>query len=479
MSLSAHEIGLLVEELEGRTVGLRIQKIFQLDVHTFLLSLTGKLNLLISVHPQASRIHSAPLGSDRIPCRDFCRLLRKHLTGGVVDGLNQVGSDRLVRISARRGDDRFLLVAELMGRAANLVLLDGEERVIGAIKPSGSSGRRFRAGEPYCPPTRPSGRTLKDATRFDSESGSVDLQARLHYETWLGSYEWEKVRAHLGRQARKAVKRLRARERRTSADREKAEARLVHQKWADLLLAHLHQLPKQALSAAVPDLFGQEEPIEIPLDPSVTVKDNAQRYYKSSRRARRTLEATSQQLEEVRKKISQLEDFLNQLETAGPDESVTLEAEAAGLGLKARTPVTGRPRAERPARLPYRSFRSLTGRVILVGRTARDNHQLSFHVARGRDLWLHVTDAPGPHVIVRLETSQPVDQETLLDAAVLAVHFSSARRSRVAEVRYALRKHVRAIRGSPGRVTVAGGKTLTLRMDPERLKRLLEVERDS
>ena len=68
----------------------------------------------------------------------------------------------------------------------------------------------------------------------------------------------------------------------------------------------------------------------------------------------------------------------------------------------------------------------------------------------------------------------PLPQETLLDAAHLAVHFSRARNASRAEVHYTQAKHVQKSKGAPaGQVHLAQYKTLHLRLEAERLERLL------
>lgn len=471
MSLSSDEIALLVPELGKKTAGLRIRKIVQADADTFHLCFPGRSSLLISTHARASRIHTAEAIPARVPCRDFCRLLRKHLTGGVVQNIVQLDADRVVDVLIDCRQARFHLVAELLGQAADILLLDDEHRVVGRLKTGGGWDRRVAPGECYGPPRAKTAHPRMPPCRFQLGEADLDARIRAYYEAWIRSSEQEQVRVQLVRQGSRALKRLRRLEDRLARDREQAETRTVHGRWADLILAHLAQLPRRAASVTVPDLFGQLDQIEIPLDPALSVKDNAARYYKSCRRATRTLEATAKRLGEVEDRAARVEDFLLRAKSAGYEDLESLENEASRLGLLSEAvKPPGRP-AE--GRLPYRTFGSLTGRVILVGRSARDNHHLTFHVARGRDLWLHVSEGSGPHVIVRLEKSQPIDQETLLDAATLAVHFSSSRGAKAAEVRYALRKHVRPVRGAPGRVTVAGGKTVTVRMDANRLKRLM------
>jgi predicted ribosome quality control (RQC) complex YloA/Tae2 family protein len=95
-------------------------------------------------------------------------------------------------------------------------------------------------------------------------------------------------------------------------------------------------------------------------------------------------------------------------------------------------------------------------------------------VARGSDLWLHTRDVPGAHVIVRLPSGVRIDEQTLLDAATLAAHHSSARGEAQVDVGYTLRKHVRKPpKSRPGSVTFSSLKTIRVRLEPERLARLL------
>jgi predicted ribosome quality control (RQC) complex YloA/Tae2 family protein len=128
---------------------------------------------------------------------------------------------------------------------------------------------------------------------------------------------------------------------------------------------------------------------------------------------------------------------------------------------------------------PYRTFRSLSGVAILVGRGAEQNDALTLRVARGNDLWLHARGLPGAHVVARLDKGKAPDQDTLLDAAHLAVHFSDARGQPQADVAYTRAKHVRKARGAgPGAVTYSQERVLLVRVEPVRLERLLAEEEE-
>ena len=51
--------------------------------------------------------------------------------------------------------------------------------------------------------------------------------------------------------------------------------------------------------------------------------------------------------------------------------------------------------------LGSRHYLTARGFSLLVGRGAKENHHLTFHVARPEDVWLHARDVPGAHVILR------------------------------------------------------------------------------
>jgi predicted ribosome quality control (RQC) complex YloA/Tae2 family protein len=112
-----------------------------------------------------------------------------------------------------------------------------------------------------------------------------------------------------------------------------------------------------------------------------------------------------------------------------------------------------------------------------VGRNARHNDTLTFHVARGNDLWLHARGQTGSHVVVPAFPPDGSDNETLLDAAELARHFSAARDEPVAEVSATSCKYVRRAGKAPGAVTYSQERTIQLRREPGRLARLLATER--
>jgi len=108
-----------------------------------------------------------------------------------------------------------------------------------------------------------------------------------------------------------------------------------------------------------------------------------------------------------------------------------------------------------------------------VGRNNAANDELTLHIARPDDLWLHVEGYGGSHVVIRRGGRAEVPRRTLLEAAKLAVYYSQARGQRKVPVHYTLRKHVRKPKGAkPGLVTITHEQTIFATSDADLVRRL-------
>jgi predicted ribosome quality control (RQC) complex YloA/Tae2 family protein len=105
--------------------------------------------------------------------------------------------------------------------------------------------------------------------------------------------------------------------------------------------------------------------------------------------------------------------------------------------------------------------------MMLVGRGARENHRLTFQVARPEDLWLHARDSAGAHVILR-DPEGRAGAEDVREAAEVAAFYSRARADGQVDVHVTRRKHVQPLGGGGGRVRVVHSETVRVTpRDPE------------
>ena len=161
MPLDAISLRAVVEELRPQLLNLRIDKVQQPARDQVILLLRGNKRLLLNAGANAPRLQLTELLRDN-PAEPpmFCMLLRKHLVGARVAEITQPGLERLVRIELDVTDDfgqpgHRTLVLEAMGRRSNLILLDGENRVIDCMRrvdAEMSAARQVLPGLFYEPP---------------------------------------------------------------------------------------------------------------------------------------------------------------------------------------------------------------------------------------------------------------------------------------------------------------------------------------
>ncbi len=110
--------------------------------------------LLFSAHPQWARVHFTRRRPEHKTPHPFADLLRARLVGGRVQGVEQPAFERVLVLEVEAADGLWELVAEPMGKHANLLLVR-EGRVVGVARPVPQDRSRVRpllAGLPYRPP---------------------------------------------------------------------------------------------------------------------------------------------------------------------------------------------------------------------------------------------------------------------------------------------------------------------------------------
>jgi hypothetical protein len=286
-----------------------------------------------------------------------------------------------------------------------------------------------------------------------SEAAALFLEAR-----YRGA-SFEERRRRVLNEARRQVRRLGQLEANLARDREGLPDEAGLRRQGEALLAFGSGVePGQS----VVDLADPYEPgrrFRIALDPRKSAPANADRYFEKARR----IERSRRQIE------TRLGDTRASLLEAQAREAAALEARDAGFLEAAHPAPAPGPSEERGGPRHYLTARGLS---ILVGRGARENHHLTFAVARPEDLWLHARDVPGAHVILR-DNEGRAAADDLREAAETAAFFSEARGEASVDVHVTRRKHLRPARGGPGRVFIGHSDTLrAIPRDPEgRLRR--------
>ncbi|MBO3062879.1 MULTISPECIES: Rqc2 family fibronectin-binding protein [Mammaliicoccus] len=187
----------IVEDIQSLVSG-RIHKIAEPSSDTIILTIRSERKnkqLLLSTHANFSRFHLTTEKYDNpFDPPMFLRVLRKHLDGGIIQSITQIGNDRLVEIDIHSRDEigdlrKRTIVLEIMGRHSNIILIDGERKIIDGFKhhtPNTNTARTIMPGFKYeYPPTvkKLNPFEVDDVNKYiNYNAGKIDRQLLQQFE---------------------------------------------------------------------------------------------------------------------------------------------------------------------------------------------------------------------------------------------------------------------------------------------------------
>ncbi|RIM85483.1 fibronectin-binding domain-containing protein [Staphylococcus xylosus] len=189
----------IVESLQFLVDG-RIHKINQPENDTMLIVIRQNRKnhqLLLSIHPSFTRMHLTNKKYDNpFDPPMFARVFRKHIEGGIVKAVRQIGNDRRVEIDVQSKDEigdtiYRTIILEIMGKHSNLILVDDNRKIIEGFKhltPNTNQYRTVMPGFQYeAPPTQnkinPFEISGVEALKYiDFNSGKIARQLLNHFE---------------------------------------------------------------------------------------------------------------------------------------------------------------------------------------------------------------------------------------------------------------------------------------------------------
>lgn len=188
--------------------------------------------------------------------------------------------------------------------------------------------------------------------------------------------------------------------------------------------------------------------ITIPLDPTLTARENAQKFFDKYNKQKRTFEAVTEQLSQTRAEIDHLESISTSMDIARLEEDlVQIKEELTEYGY-IRRHYSGGKKVKITSR-PYH-YLSSDGFHIYVGKNNYQNEELTFKTANGGDWWFHAKGMPGSHVIVKTEGKELPDR-VFEEAGALAAYYSRGRENDKVEIDYIQRKNLKKVPGAaPG-----------------------------
>lgn len=235
-------------------------------------------------------------------------------------------------------------------------------------------------------------------------------------------------------------------------DTEGAERSKERQLWAELLLSQPNVQQKGVERLEVENWDG--EVITIRLNPALSLRQNADDYFKKASAARETLKKREARREQQERLVRHLDGALTGLRSITTEKDLekfmmTFSKNAKG-GASGEQSSHDRPQNEKHQKTTrFREFPLDDDHTLYVGKTAADNDELTLRFAKPHDYWFHARGVPGSHAILRAPNKDKKPPKQVLEqAAAIAAYFSKARNAKMSPVAYTQKKYVRKPKGA-------------------------------
>ncbi len=496
--LSLAELRRAAAVLDRTRRGARLDKIVQTERAELALLLAGsdalppqdRLALLLCPRPGVARVAALPaMPPAPTPPPQLAQYLRAHLDGARLRSAEIEGADRQVRLRFDTREEKLSLLFSILGPRSNVYALDARDRVVASARPLAETRRDLALGAHW---RNPEGGPPSEGT--DRFAAVPDDELLAAIERHYAEREVRADEASLERRIAQALRKQRAAiERKLRLVDEDAAAGAEAAKLArfgELLAAQLGDAKLGDRNLRTRD-FETGEHVDVPLDPARTPAQNKDELFRRAKKLERKALKASQERAATEERLAQIAALEARVAAAGEDaaalaalaqepelarlvERFAPQAPPAGVREEKKAREWRLGKTVLPTRLAPKVYKTSDGLEIWVGKNDEGNDLLTTRLARGHDLFFHLEGNPGSHVILRTEGREDAPQESILEAAELAVQFSKARNATRASVHIAPIKNVSKPSGAkPGLVYVTRGRTLQLRRDPARLERIL------
>ena len=255
-----------------------------------------------------------------------------------------------------------------------------------------------------------------------------------------------------------------------TVDLQEAKKRDIYKVYADLISSNMHLINKGMDKITVDNFYDDMNPIEIPLNPIKSGNENAQIYYKRFSKLKTREKMITQELPLIKQENEYLLQLLETLERITEYQELSeIKDEMVKIGLiKKSKKKTAKVKPSKP-----RHFVTENNVDIFVGKNNYQNDNLTLKQANREDIFVHVKDMPGSHVIMRNENLIQKDYDV---ACFLAAYFSSMSKEKYVEVDYTEKKNVKKAKGAkPGMVFYNNFNTVNVDMSSFNIDNIKEI----
>ena len=246
----------------------------------------------------------------------------------------------------------------------------------------------------------------------------------------------------------------------TQNDEKKA---LKYKQIGDILVANIYTIKEKQNSVILQNFYDNNNSITIKLDPSISLNDNIQKYYKLHSKTKTAIIMNIKRIEKLKKELNYFLEI--QISTNYAEKiSTLLEIKEELISQKIMNDHSVNTTKQKNKNEIELDSEEINGYTIFIGKNNKQNDYIISKLSKPNDIWMHAQNMPGSHILIKLPPGkESLPESILLKGAQLAAYYSQGRYSKKVEILYTKRKYLKKPPGAkPGYVTYSKEKTIVV-----------------
>ena len=299
------------------------------------------------------------------------------------------------------------------------------------------------------------------------ESADPDINHALdEFYEYQSNQDWVRQKsAQIERLIKNEYKKLTKKIVKLKKQLEQAENSEGYRIQGEILNANLSQVKLGMAEVSLPNYYDNNRPLKIKLDVALSPARNAQKYFTKYKKLRDSIKHVKEQISIAQDNLDYFDSVQTAIDNAEPQDidQITEELMNQGYLKKPQKP----KRKKKITEKNLNKFRISSGKTVLVGKNNLQNDWLTLKKANKTDIWFHVKNIPGSHVI--LQSAEATDED-IRETAEIAAYFSKAKNSAHVQVDYVQDKRVKKPNGAkPGFVIYTGQNSIEVTPEKTRV----------
>lgn len=395
----------------------------------------------------------------------FALLLDSRFKGSRIISIEQPLNSRVVIITLKLFDNYYKIISRLWGTGSNILLTDSNFEIIELSKRFPKRGEWPK--EIY---KIPEGKTDREFDiRNDIIKDNINDDLFFFYRNKCDKNKFDNLFSKLEKNINDQIKNIENQIQNVDFNIN-SEKHLIYKKFGDLINSNLYNIQSSDAECVILDDFETGQKFKVPLDITLSIPDNAKKYYEKYKKIKAGIEIWKMQHIQYLKTLEKYEHLRDKLNSSESYEDL------ANLEKKI---LSNKPeeikKNDGKKKLPGRKISLSDGFTAYISRSSKEADELLKITAKGNDYWFHIRDNTGSHVVVKNIPSKELTDTARLEAAMLALHFSKSKIETEGDIYFTRVKYLhKPNNNTPGLVFPTQEKNIKVKKVQEVINNLLK-----